>query len=165
MERKRISMFFIVLVLLVGLFSYRQLHDFSLSQQKVNRYVYPTDFSDCPTVSQKKAKCRIPEEILSEMTVEELVWAVIDYPFLFDVRLSSQLDGGSEWIAASSNAFVKLTECRNPENKIIHVLKDALEKEDTDEFRIHTACHLFYVSRGKYFNFSKKQLEFLKEFL
>ncbi len=36
----------------------------------------------------KKAKCKIPEEILSEMNVEELVWAVIGYPFLDEAGLS-----------------------------------------------------------------------------
>ena len=73
MERKRISIFFIALVFLIGLFSYGQLRDFLLGQRKIDRYVYPTDFSDCLVASQKKAKCAIPEEILSSMTVEELV--------------------------------------------------------------------------------------------
>ncbi len=162
-NNKRISIFFIALLFLIGLFSYRQLHDFLLGQREIDRYVYPTDFSDCLVVSQKKAKCAIPEEILSSMTVEELVWAVIDYPFLSEVGLSSQLDGGSEWIVASSDAFAKLIECRHPENRIIRVLKDALEREDTDEFQINAACQLFYVSRGKYFDFSRKQLKFLEE--
>lgn len=54
MERKRISIFFIALVFLIGLFSYGQLCDFLLGQRKIDRYVYPTDFSDCLVASQKR---------------------------------------------------------------------------------------------------------------
>lgn len=161
-HKKRIGIFFIVLIFFATFFSYGQIHDFILGQQKIDRYVYPSDSSECLVASQKKAKCVIPEEILSDMTVEELVWAVIDYPFLFELGLSSEFGGGSEWIEANSNAFAELTKCRRPENRIIRVLKDALEKEDTDQSRAHMACELFYISDGKYFNFSRRQLKFLK---
>lgn len=162
-HKKRISIFLIAAIVLVSFYSYGQVRDFLLGQRPVERYVYPTDFSDCLVVSQKKAKCAIPEGVLYDMTVEELVWAVIDYPFLFEVGLSSQRDGGSEWIAKESDVFAELTKCRHPENRIIQVLKNALEQEDVDLIQVHMACQLFYSSRGKYFDFSRGQIQFLSE--
>lgn len=168
-NKRRVSKFLVVIISIfiffAGHFAYGRLRDFVQTDREIERYVYPTDFSDCLVALQRKAKCRIPEEILSGMSVEELVWAVIDYPFLFEVGLSSQWEGGSEWIAADSDAFAKLIECKNAENRIVKVLKDAWESEDTDQSKVYGACHLFYISRGKYFDFSWGQLRFLEKFV
>lgn len=128
------------------------------------RFLYPTDFSDCFTVAEKKDKCKIPEEILSGMTEKELVWAVIDYPFLWEVGCSSQQPGGfSAWLAADSDAFAKLARYDSPEDKIMKVLKAARETEGEDASNINLACQIFCDGQGSYFDFSKKQLEFLGE--
>ncbi len=160
-NKKRIRIIFLAFVLFAGAFAFVQWRN---AQQKgeIERYVYPTDFSDCLAITRKQ-KCRIPEEILSEMSVEELVWAVIDYPFLYEVLCSSRFPGGiSEWAAGISDAFKKLTECRNPENKIIKVLKQAYEEECEDRSKVSLARLVFCDGQGQYFNFSKKQLKFLK---
>ena len=160
-NKKRIRIIFLAFVLFAGAFAFVQWRN---AQQKgeIERYVYPTDFSDCLAITRKQ-KCRIPEEILSEMSVEELVWAVIDYPFLYEVLCSSRFPGGiSEWAAGISDAFKKLTECRNPENKIIKVLKQAYEEECEDRSKVSLARLVFYDGQRQYFDFSKKQLKFLK---
>ena len=160
-NKKRIRIIFLAFVLFAGAFAFVQWRN---AQQKgeIERYVYPTDFSDCLAITRKQ-KCRIPEEILSEMSVEELVWAVIDYPFLYEVLCSSRFPGGiSEWAARISDAFKKLTECRNPENKIIKVLKQAYEEECEDRSKVSLARLVFYDGQRQYFDFSKKQLKFLK---
>ena len=87
-------------------------------------------------VELKKAKCKIPEEILSEMNVKELVWAVIGYPFWMrqayrDPEGKSWLD--CEWIARCSDAFKKIAECKKTEDKIIKVLKTAEEATNVEE--------------------------------
>ena len=161
-NKKRIRIIFLAFVLFAGAFAFVQWRN-AQQEGEIERYVYPTDFNDCWGVIQKKAKCRIPEEILSEMSVEELVWAVIDYPFLFESLCSPRLPGGiSEWAAGISDAFKKLTECRNPENKIIKVLKQAYEEECEDRSKVSLARLVFYDGQRQYFDFSKKQLKFLK---
>lgn len=160
-NKKRIRIIFLAFMLFTGAFAFVQWRN-SQQEGEIERYIYPTNFSDCLAITRKE-KCRIPEEILSEMSVEELVWAVIDYPFLYEVLCSSRTPyGDSEWASRISDAFAKLTECRNPENKIIKVLKEALEEEDVDTSQIILVRNIFYDSQGRYFDFSKKQLKFLK---
>ena len=161
---KKVIVAALAISLLTSFFVYERLGGFR-QEGELERYVYPSDFSDCWSVEQRQKKCRIPEEVLSEMTVEELVWAVIDYPFLYIVGLSSYWpSGGSVSLTKSSDAFAKLTECRNPENKIIKVLKEASEAEDVDASQICLAVYAFYGGQDIYFNFSKKQLKFLSKY-
>lgn len=160
-DKKKFCIIFLAFMLFAGVFAFVQWRN-AQQEGEIERYVYPTDFSDCLAITRKQ-KCRIPEEILSEMSVEELVWAVIDYPFLYEVLCSSRFPGGiSEWAAGISDAFKKLTECRNPENKIIKVLKQAYEEECEDRSKVSLARLVFCDGQGQYFNFSKKQLKFLK---
>ncbi|MDE7210537.1 MAG: hypothetical protein K2O03_03720 [Lachnospiraceae bacterium] len=168
---KKIIIVSLVFVLVAAIFAYGKWQGGAGEEDdvEVNRYAYPTDFSDCLFPEQKKAKGKVPEEILSEMNVEELVWAVIDYPFLFEAGLSSYRDPESkswadcEWIAKGSNAFKKLTECKKPEDKIIKVLKTAEEESSNEEEKddAYFARWVFYDAHGKYFSFNKKQLDFL----
>ncbi|MDE7298875.1 MAG: hypothetical protein K2N94_08605 [Lachnospiraceae bacterium] len=158
---KKVIIASLAFAILASLFVYTRLGDFWQEEGELERYVYPSDFSDCWSVEQRRKKCRIPEEVLSEMTVEELVWAVIDYPFLFEVLVSSQNTGWSALLPDKSNAFAKLIECRRPEGKIIKVLKEAWEAEDADISQVYLARQIFYDSQERYFDFSKKQLEYL----
>lgn len=163
---KKIIISFFAVILIAGVFAYSKLGNSVQEETELNRFVYPTEFESgiFVTPAQKKAQCRIPEEILSDMTVEELVWAVIDYPFLWEEGLSSMgPGGGSQWINGISDAFRKLTECDDPEDKIIKVLKDAWERKDPSLFQVYEACRVFYDSQGVYFDFSKKQLKFLNK--
>lgn len=158
---KKVIMAFPAIVLLVVFFVCIRSGSFK-QEDEPERFAYPSDFSDCLVAEQKKAKCRIPEEILSEMTVEELVWAVIDYPFLFDVGLSSYSPGGSgALLATESDAFARLIECDASEDKIIKILKAAQETEGAEASRISAARFVFYDSQGIYFDFNKEQLKFL----
>lgn len=168
-KRKRVILVSFSIALLAALFAYEKWQGKAEDDVEVNRYVYPVDWNDGLFVELKKAKCKIPEEILSEMNVEELVWAVIDYPFLDEAGLSNYRDPDSkswldcEWIARCSDAFKKLTECKKPEDKIIKVLKtaaaEATNVEEKDD--VYMARWVFYDAHGKYFSFNQEQLDFL----
>lgn len=168
-NRKKIIFVSLAFVLAAAFFSYGKWQSKAEDDVEVNRYVYPADWNDGLFVELKKAKCRIPEEILSEMNVEELVWAVIDYPFLGEAGLSNYRDPENkswldcEWIVRCSDAFKKLTECKKPEDKIIKVLKKAEEEatniEEKDD--VYMARWAFYAAHGKYFSFNQEQLDFL----
>lgn len=52
--------------------------------------------------------CKIPDEILSKMTSEELVDAVLDYPLIVNLHLYDNYDLGIDAIAKESDAFREL---------------------------------------------------------
>ena len=168
-NRKKIILVSFSIALLAAFFVYEKWQSEAEDDVEVSRYVYPVDWNDGLFVELKKAKCKIPEEILDGMNVEELVWAVIDYPFLSEAGLSNYRDPkrkswlDCEWTARTSDAFKKLTECKNSEEKIIKVLKTATEEAKNDEEKddVYTARWIFYDAHGKYFSFNQEQLDFL----
>ncbi len=58
-------------------------------------YIYPSfdtpEWKQYTTAEERIAACRIPKEILEEMTEEQLVQAVYDFPFLVNIFVYSAL--------------------------------------------------------------------------
>lgn len=140
----------------------------SQTEAAAEHYEYPEELTGM-SVAQKIEQCRIPEEILAEMTVEQLVWAVIDFPFLVVAGTGATSDwkGGLDALKKESDAFVSLTERDAPEEEIISALKAAWETDAENEsdpdilVRVELAQEVFYHSQGEYFSFDKEELEFL----
>ena len=71
------------------------------------RYIYPITY-DSPEwqefdgINEKLQACRIPEELLKEMSVEQLVDAVIDFPLLVNVVLYNSPEEGLEALSQQS---------------------------------------------------------------
>lgn len=134
----------------------------------VEHYEYPSELTGMST-TQKIEQCRIPEEILSEMTVEQLVWAVIDFPFLVVAGTGATSDWkwGLEELKKESDAFARLTEIDAPEKAIISTLKAAWETDTENEgdsdilVWVELAQEVFYHSQGEYFSFDEEEMSFL----
>jgi len=77
------------------------------------RYIYPITY-DSPEwqefdgVNEKLQACRIPEELLKERSVEQLVDAVIDFPLLVNVVLYNSPEEGLEALSQQSDAYREL---------------------------------------------------------
>lgn len=124
-------------------------------------FVYPSEFGDWLTLEQKIEQCRIPEDVLNKMTVEELVWAVIDFPFLVNAALTDWPQG-LDVLAEESDAFARLAGCEKPEEEIISALQDAEETESGEKLVwVSFAKDVFYHGQEKYFDFSEEQLGYL----
>ena len=77
------------------------------------RYIYPItydspEWQDFDGVNEKLQACRIPEELLKEMSVEQLVDAVIDFPLLVNVVLYNSPEEGLEALSQQSDAYREL---------------------------------------------------------
>ena len=88
-------------------------NDISEELTRDKRYIYPItydspEWQDFDGVNEKLQACRIPEELLKEMSVEQLVDAVIDFPLLVNVVLYNSSEEGLEALSLQSDAYREL---------------------------------------------------------
>ena len=88
-------------------------NDISEELTRDKRYIYPItydspEWQDFDGVNEKLQACRIPEELLKEMSVEQLVDAVIDFPLLVNVVLYNSPEEGLEALSQQSDAYREL---------------------------------------------------------
>lgn len=67
-----------------------------------------SEWSELGSVEAKIEACRIPEEILKSMTAEQLLQAVLDFPFIYDIFAYDSLADGVEQLAEISDAYAEL---------------------------------------------------------
>lgn len=60
------------------------------------------------TVQNKKEACRIPDDILKDMTDEELIQAILDYPFLVDIFASFDYSKSVKSVSKDCDALKEL---------------------------------------------------------
>ena len=77
------------------------------------RYVYPITPEDeewdrIDSVEEKIEACRIPQELLNEMTNEELYQAIMDFPFLCDIFVATSQEEGVESLEKTCDAYREL---------------------------------------------------------
>ena len=100
------------------------------------------------TVENKKEACRIPEETLKKMTNEELIEAVLDYPFLVDLYVfglqSEAVYGVAEQIYEECDALRELLSRKDGEEDLRafweertkHTPKDGVEEFENEAIRV-----------------------------
>lgn len=86
-------------------------------------YEYPLTPEDSEwlqlTVEERVEACRISESKLKKMSDEQLIQAIIDFPFLYDVFLYSNEDDGVKAIEKISDAYAELISRDSAKNSLI----------------------------------------------
>lgn len=76
-------------------------------------YVYPMN-SSCEewenlTIKEKYEACRIPKRIVKNMSDEQLIQAILDYPFVHDIYIvSTSVEDGVILFKETSDAYAEL---------------------------------------------------------
>lgn len=82
-----------------------------IAQAKKTAYtVYPgnSEWNNLGDVESKVAACRIPEEDLREMTDDDLVEAILEYPFLLDLFTADDVRSCVKWQEENCDALREL---------------------------------------------------------
>lgn len=88
--------------------------------KKVNgKYQYPVtsydaEWQNYPHVQEKYVACHIPDEIIQELSTEELLELVLDFPLLINIYAYSSYDEGVKEVAKQFNGMAELlkrTDC------------------------------------------------------
>ena len=146
-------------------------------------YPYPSEFDDTLSVEQKISQCKIPDEEISEMTKEQLLWAVIDFPFLEQINNFPTWEEKISFLMENCDAFKKCALDVSADD-IVNLLKKAETLENTSknsEQNIHNSINIgkqvgkmqdifskiklikdiLLHCQGTYFDFNQLQLNFL----
>lgn len=125
----------------------------------VGYYQYPID--DYMKESQLLEVCRISEDILKKMSDEQLAQAVIDFPLLPVVELSSSGEYGVEWLKNNSDAYRELLQREDAKDALIEKIK---ELEDNPNYDMLVEILRDVVVNEKIFNdtFTEEEKEYLK---
>ena len=97
-------------------------------------YVYPLtpkdpEWKEIEDYLDKVKACKIPQAILENLSDEQLVQAIIDYPLIYDVFFFSDVNKGVEHLAKTCDAFAELLKRERAKD----VLFDAIISRVTDE--------------------------------
>jgi len=69
--------------------------------------------------------CRIPSNVVSKMTTEELVDAVLSYPLLYDVHFFNKTEDAIEQLKQNSDAFYELINRKDAARILLGSIKNA----------------------------------------
>ena len=106
-----------VMVLLMVLSTGFVVNGEELEEQEMENLTSTFEYSITPedamwdefgTVEDKIEACRIPQNVLNSMTDEQLVQAVLDFPFLCDVFLYSSTEEGVQNLEEICDAYAEL---------------------------------------------------------
>ncbi len=79
------------------------------------------------SVEDKIAACRIPTDILKKMTDEQLIQAIFDYPFVYDVFVYSSIEMGVQSLAETCDAYAELITRNSARDALIQVASEQSE--------------------------------------
>lgn len=83
-------------------------------------FVYPTpaELALCTTRDEQRALCQIPESILENMSSEELVDAILNYPYLMDINAYNDYQIGYQSVRQEFNGLQEF-EAREDATKVL----------------------------------------------
>lgn len=90
--------------------------------------VYPitpedSAWNEMESIERKVAACRIPEEQLGIMSNDELIQAILDFPFLCDIFLYSSIEEGVRALEKISDAYVELLSREDSKDSIMNFVE------------------------------------------
>lgn len=91
-------------------------------------YIYPITPNDAEwkgfeSIEEKIAACKIPEEILKSMTEEQLIRAVLDYPFIYEVFAYPTIEAGVVSLEKISDAYAELLSRYNAKEELMNAVR------------------------------------------
>ncbi len=114
---------------MMGMESISVIHgDVSMETEEVT-FEYPITPDDeewhkLGTVDAKIAACRIPDEILSKMTNEQLYEAVLQFPFLIDLFLAPSIEEGVKSLGRTCDAYKELMGREGAKDFLVEKIKN-----------------------------------------
>ena len=118
------------------------------------------------TVEAKTAACRIPEEKLLSMNDEELLKAVIDYPFLIDIFLCDDFSIPVHGLLERCDALRELSRRHDASNVLMDFLKENYDKDnrivsDIEEFKLEAIMIILSYDDNFCNELSRNDIEFI----
>lgn len=109
------------------------------------------EWDNLGTVEAKKEACSISAEKLLSMTNEELVYAIVDYPFLIDIFLCDDYSIPVNTLFKECDALVELTNRREAVNQLMSFLRNSYDDNnnivvDIYEFKLEAIMVLLSYS-------------------
>lgn len=99
-------------------------------------YIYPSfdtpEWKQYTTAEERIAACRIPKEILEEMTEEQLVQAVYDFPFLVNIFVYSALKDGVRNIERNSDAYAELLKRKGAKDALLQKITEVFSEQQEE---------------------------------
>lgn len=84
----------------------------------------------CLSVAQKIAALRIPEDVLENMTEEQLLEAVMDFPFRLEIFYSSRREDGVRGLVKISDAYAELLGREDAKSTVQDALNDRTSQKE-----------------------------------
>ncbi len=89
------------------------------------RYVYPLtpkdpEWQEMEDYLDKAKACKIPQEVLENMSDEQLVQAIIDYPLIYDVFFFSDVSMGVDHFSKTCDAYAELLKRQNAKDILLN---------------------------------------------
>lgn len=81
----------------------------------------------------REKSCQIPEEILKNLTTDELIETVLNYPFLMDIYAYDSYQKGFKAVSERFNGLNELLQREDVADKLITKYKNTEVAEDTDK--------------------------------
>lgn len=90
--------------------------------------VYDNEWKNFETLVQKQEACDIPNEILNELSTEELVDLVLEYPLLVNIFAFSDVDEGIEKVSETFSGLKELMSREDAGNVLIKAFLNSNNK-------------------------------------
>ncbi|WP_432406488.1 hypothetical protein [Wukongibacter sp. M2B1] len=99
--------------------------------------------------------CRISQDILDEMTTDELIKAVLDFPLIINLYLYNSYEDGLEALEEESDAFKELLKRSDANEKLSNILKIKKTKSNTNENSLELETLKILQSKFSWFKWEK----------
>lgn len=84
-------------------------------------------WKELESIEEKIKVCRIPDEILKKMTDEQLIQAILDFPFLYDVFLAPTEEAGVESLKEICDAYAELLTRPSAKEDLLHKVNQQVD--------------------------------------
>lgn len=132
MKIKNSIVWMVTFVMLVALIIESKAAEYE-TMEDTKTYKYPVTAEDAKwnsfeSVEEKIEACRIERDILKAMSNEQLVQAVLDFPFLYDVFVTSSFEEGVKVFEKISDAYAELLSRDSAKDAMYDMLLQMKEK-------------------------------------
>lgn len=104
------------------------------SAEKVGGYEYPvkpgtTEWKALESKMERQKVSQIPEDVLEQLSTEELVETVLDYPFLIDMYAYDSFEQGFSAVSSNFNGLKELLKREDAASKLLEKYKVTKESK------------------------------------
>ena len=134
-------------------------------QEKVERYVYPIsleseEWKSLKGHDEKIEVCRIDQETIDQLSTQQLVYAVLDYPLLMDMFVWDTYRMGYSALKDYCDALIALEKREDAPQVILHTYRylPALKTEEDTQSLIDLMALEAIIAQPVYYDQEKENL-------